>query len=711
MKMKYLYHISLLALIGLIFTACATIQVEPRKYFILEYKSVHEDPELFSRTPHNFTIRVLDAEVNGTYNRRQLVIRTSENQIMYDNENLWADRLPQSLSNLMHQRISVYNIYSRVTRSYQQQAKYEIATSVNALEFLNYGSVYGARLNIEMLLRRVSDNQVVFQHASDRNKQLHSDDVEMFVQTINDLLMEETDIFLKALNRYIDRIESGAVYEGRDFFTSRRFVADSLRTVYRLELEEIEEGENINFMGRLFVPSLTDPEYEPLFSIEDSNENYIGSYPMGSDVYLIPGLYHVHLGNGTIGQKVVEKVEVFSRYKTLLEPNVGWLTINIIDNSRNQIDQRYELHNLSNAESYGFGYGIKEGVGQQLETWILKPGHYKIVLNGMPFNTFFDFATVEVKKGELEQFTIVVDESTKRLIGAGRMFHEDMDAIRGRLKVSIFNHFNATFNSRNETAKNVNTSSLTAIEQLDSQLVYDSPPYHYTLKNLIEIGVSKESDTDFRISSDKFDLKNTFVYFFFKNLGLYARADLSTHMFDEYNQTKERKNYKRIDRNGNETTEYTNKFKTKNAFFPVVLKEGVGINYRVLNKNRANLNLRAGLGFRQDLNSNVFGFEKTDSGYDIYRELDDISQRGTEFSANGNFQIFRDLNYTTNADLLIPFHKDDTEIFEWENIINLRMFKYMSWDYRLNLSYNKNIRDYILVDHALFLRLTYIFVN
>ena len=696
-----------LALITL-FSACAQIKVEPRKYFILEYKAIHEDASLFAKTPHNFSVRVVDSEISSTYNRRQIVVKASENQIIYDYDNLWADRLPNAISNLIHQRVNRYNIFNRVVRDYQQPVKYEIVPKINAFEYLNYGSLYGARLNIELHLRRSSDNIVVFQHNADRNKQIFTDDVEMFVQTINDLIMEETDIFLKALNLKINQIEKGGEFSATALYTSRDFFSDTLRVAYRLEREEEQQ---IVFMGRLFVPSKTDSDYEPSYIIEDLDENYLGSYRMGTDVLLNPGKYNVFLGNGTIGQKVKEEVEIFARYKTVLEPNIGWLTINIIDDNRNQVDQRYELFDLFSTESYGFGYGIKEGVGQQLETWVLKPGLYKVVLNGMPFNTYSDFVTVEVKKGDLEQLTIVVNETTNRMIGAGRMLQEDLEQGSGRLRVSVLNHLNANFNSKNDIEKNKNNFSLTVIEQLDTKMVFDAYPYHYTLKNLIELGVSKDSDTDLKISSDKFDLKNTLVYYFYKNIGLYARADLNTHLFDEYIHTKDSKYYKKIDKNGNIETEFTDKFQTKKALFPLVLKEGAGLNYRVVNRNRANLNFRAGLGFRQDYNNNSYSFEKTENGIDVYREMDSLTQKGTEFSANGNFQILRDLNYTTNADLLIPFDKNESETFEWENILNLRMFKYISWDYRLNISYNKNVRDYVMVDHSLFLRFTYIFIR
>jgi len=719
-RMQIIGQYCLLFFLLLIITACSTIRIEPRKYYILEYKNAKESEDLFRRIPHPFSARVNDAEISGTYNRRQIVIRLSENQIVYDIDNLWADRLPIAIANLVHERIGKYNFFNRLVRDFQQRARYEIITYVNALEFIDNGNTFGTRLNVEFQLRRTSDNLMVFQHKADRNRLMPSKDIEYFVQTVNDLLMEETDMFLRSLNFNIDNIEQGVEFNGRNFFTSQEFLADSLNANYRLILAE---EEFVLIKGRLFIPVKTDSDHEPLFSVEDEDNNYVGSYEMGTEVYLDAGVYFVYIGNGTISQQVVEKIEILPRYKTVLNPDVGWLTIDVIDENRNQIDHRYELFDLSSAESYGFGYGVKEGVGQQLDTWVIKPGFYKIVLNGEPFNTFRDFATVEVKKGELVQFTIVIDEETKHLMGAGRSFFDEYGRQSRRLKMSVMNHLNANLNSKNETEKNKNSTTITVIEQLDSKMVYDSNPYHYTLKNLIEIGITKETESDLKISNDKFDLKNTFIYYFLQNIGTYARADLNSHMFPTYIYTQETKTYLRIDKTGLDSVYVnTDKFRVRNAYYPLILKQGAGINYRVLNKNRSSLNFRVGLGFRQDINNRVYSAEKKSGtseeddieksrAVEVYRELDSIYQEGIEFSINGNFQILRNLNYSMIGDILQPFNKDMTDTYEMENIFNLRMFKYISLDYRLNLSYNKNVREYLYLDHSLYLKFTYIFLR
>jgi len=686
---------------------CSTVVIQPRRYFVLDYKGINEDKSLFSTRPYPYTIRILDSNISGTYNRRQIVLRTSENQIIFNQDHLWADRLPNAIPNLIQQRIARYNIFQAVSRDIQQQARYEILTLITGLEHLQFGDKYGTRLKMEFLLRRTSDNQTILRHTVDRTKSMPTKDFDHFVQNLHDLLMEETDMFLRAFIYHRRSFENVQDITDEIVFNSEEYL-ETYKTA-NINLEYLEE-EQIGLLGRLIIPSKTEPDREPHYTIEDLEGNFVGSYEMGEEVYLLPGKYQVFIGNGTMGQKVVTEVEVYPSYKTVLEPDVGWITIDIIDDLRNQIDLSYELYNLENAESIGFGFGVREGSAQLLDSWILKPGLYKIILRGEPYNTVRNFATVEVKKGELVEFTIVVDEENN-LIGAGQLFERNFLQNKGKINISIMNHLNGNVNSINNQEKNKNQWSTTLTNQLDTKVTYDAAPYYYNLKNIIEVGVFRDTNTKLKINTDRFDLKNTFIYFFIKNLGLYGRADINTHLFEEYVHTNTKKDYLRINKKGQETEEKTDLFIVKEPFFPLVMKQGVGINYRVLNKNRANLNLRTGLGLRQDLNRNVYIFERSDPYYDVYREVKSVNQNGIEFSLNGNFQILRDLNYTTNADILLPSGKNSSKIYEWENIFNLRMIKYISWDYRLYIEFNKQNRTYALIDHSLFLRFTYIFLK
>ena len=247
--------------------------------------------------------------------------------------------------------------------------------------------------------------------------------------------------------------------------------------------------------------------------------------------------------------------------------------------------------------------------------------------------------------------------------------------------------------------------------QLDNRLVYDNFPIHYTLKNLTELGTTKNPDIDFRITSDEMDLKNTLIYYFWEKLGLYARLDMNSHFFKENDYRTDKFNFIKKDVSGKiiDHGENVDKVEIKSYFFPLVLKEGLGINFRVLSLAKASLYLRAGFGMRQDINNDVFNYSHTDSlNYRVYLEEESVYKEGTEISVVGNFQLPFNLSYSTNADFLFPFEKGEKNSMEWENVFNIKLFKYISLDYKIKLR-NKQVEDdYIISEHTLFLRVTYI---
>jgi len=246
---------------------------------------------------------------------------------------------------------------------------------------------------------------------------------------------------------------------------------------------------------------------------------------------------------------------------------------------------------------------------------------------------------------------------------------------------------------------------------LDNRLIYDNFPIHYSLKNLTELGTTKYPDSDFRISSDDMDLKNTFIYYFWEKLGLYARVDMNSHFFKENYYSSDKFDFIKQDAGGNmvEQGQNVDEVEIKSHFFPLVLKEGLGINLRLLSHAKASLYLRTGFGMRQDINNDVFNYSHTDSlNNRVYLEEESVYKEGTEISVVGNFQLPLNLNYSTNADFLFPFEKGEKNSMEWENVFNMKLFKYISLDYKIKLR-NKQVEDdYIISEHTLFLRVTYI---
>jgi hypothetical protein len=200
-----------------------------------------------------------------------------------------------------------------------------------------------------------------------------------------------------------------------------------------------------------------------------------------------------------------------------------------------------------------------------------------------------------------------------------------------------------------------------------------------------------------------------------KNIGFYGRADANTHFFEEKYYASDIFNYKKIDENGQlvEMGQNVEEVVIKDRFYPITLKEGLGLNWRLLNQPKAQINLRTGFGMRQEFNKEVYSLTGTEVEnnveYKIFSRVEDVYKNGTEISLVANFKLPYDITYNTNFDYLLPFDKHKDYSMEWENLFNLKLLKYVSIDYRLKLENRKqeNSDTYISADHSLFLRLTY----
>jgi len=687
---------------------CSVGELVSPNYYILEYYQHSEKEELRQETPLDLSVYVYDTKIPKTYNKNQIVIRHFGPRITYSDYDLWGVKLSKTIPELISKRLNSYNIFKRTQREIlTTRADFEIITNLNNIELYKSEAVQQARLNIDFIFRKSEQPDILVKHSVNIEKALLFDDVDTFVQTINDMFLNETDNFIRKIILY-SVMDAEAVLPA--IITEE--VAEQL--IFEIsEEEEISGGK-----GLLLLPAITRTDNEPHYKIIDKY-GYEQSGQMGTAIPLLDGIYSIKYGSGKANQLMSQdNIKVVPRYKTIIEPDWGCLIVDIMDENRNFTKVRYEIFDLKDGESFGSEFPAEVEVGEQERVWVLRPGLYKITVNNEPFNTYRDFTTVYVEKGKVQKLTIVMktdeEDNPTNMAGAGVLEESFLEASLANLKFSSAIHGNVNVNSSNEVDKDNPETTITLNTQLENYLIYDRDPIHYTMKNLIEVGISKTTDTDFRLAADEFDLKNTLIYYFIKDVGFYSRFDVNSHFFPEKSYSSEKFFYTKIDKdNVVADSVYSDEIEIKSSLFPLVLKEGIGINYRILNFSRANLSLRAGFGIRQDINNDFYDLTNTATIDNIehrtYTERESESTTGTEVSVVGSFQLPFNLTYSTNADFLFPFSKDDDYTMEWENVINLKLFKYISLDYKLMLE-NKIPEtgdEYIVDKHSLFLRVTY----
>jgi len=704
--------IIVLSFLILIFFGCMGRRVTPSNYFILEYYDHSEKDELRLDESFDQSVYIEDTKVPRTYNRKQIVVRHFGPRITYSENNLWGIKLSKIIPNLIKKRFDNYNIFKNTQRElFASEPNYVIDTNINNIEMYVSETLYQARLNIDFSYGKRNNEKPLIIHSANIEKVMLKQDFDTFAQTINEIILDEIDKFAAKINIY-------NIHGPQALITPDNIPVEiDSRLIEILDSEEDTSGK-----GLLLVPAITRTENEPYYKVFDKY-GYERSTRIGEAIPLMEGIYSIEYGSGNKDQRMIQKnIEIHPRYKTIVEPDWGCLIVEIIDKNRNFAKVIYEIFDLESGESFGNEFPAEVELGEQETVWILKPGHYKITINNEPFNTYTDFTTVLIEKGRVQKLTIVMETDEEgnptNMAGAGILEESFLTASLEPLKFSSAIHINGNLNSDNELDEDKHEVTITMNSQLENYLIYDKEPYYYSMKNLIELGVSKKTYTGFRLDVDEFDLKNTGVYYLVKDFGLYGRFDFNSHLFDKTLYSSEDFYYQKYAENGETLGDsvYSDKIKTQSSFFPIELKEGLGINYRILNLPRANLSFRAGFGLRQFVNDDVYVCDDSETYIDTsniehrrYYELASTNTRGTELSLVGNFQLPFNLTYASDADFYFPFDKDDDYIFEWENSFNLNLFKHISLDYKFNLekmSKDSGI-DYLVKEHSLFLRVTY----
>lgn len=701
---KYFIFISI---VTILLIGCSAGELITKNYYILEYYAHNEKDLLRQETPINASALILDADIPRSYSRKQIVIRHIGQRITYSNNELWGIDVSKIMSDLLSLRLNSYNVFKRTQREYwDKRPEYEILTQLHNIELNQSSRISTARLNITFILKKSGSEKQLAVYNKDTERSIHSNDIDDYVQTINEIFLEEADNFIQKILVQQGKIAAQKITE-----------EDQSESLEEMQFEIYNDESISEGNGLLLLPDLTQTGYDSYYRIVDRH-GYEQYARVGEAFPLMSGEYTIYYGSGDETQQMKkENVKIIPRYKQIVEPDWGCLIVDIIDENRNFVKVRYEIFDLETGESYGSEFPAEEEVGEQQKVWMLKPGLYKITVNSEPFSTYQNFTTVKVEKNKARMLTVVMslddDGNPEQMVGAGILGENFLEASQEKLRLNSAIHGNLNFNSDNETDKNVQEYTLNLNGQLENLLIYNLDPFHYSMRNLVKVGVSKETDRNFLLSADEFDLKNTLIYYFLENLGLYIRADVNTHFFSEKYIAEE--NFWAIKKNtlnNVKDSTLTNEFRTKPNFLPLIMKEGMGINFRLLNRSKASLSLRSGLGFRQEFRTDTFNKEEssfTDSinvEHLTFKEQENLITTGTEFSLIGDFELPLGLSYSINADLLLPFAEDEDYSIEWENVFNLKLFKYISLDYKLNLE-NQADKDYFITNHSLYLRITY----
>ena len=440
--------------------------------------------------------------------------------------------------------------------------------------------------------------------------------------------------------------------------------------------------------GAVFCPSMTVPDNEPMYGVL-SEEGIEQDSQMGSRIVLAPGIYTVVYGSGTLDQMIKKKVRVVEGATTLIKPDWSGLVIEVINESRTDIREYYELFSLSTGISYGIGQGVEEGLDEEIRTWILSPGLYKIVKPGDNINAVINFGTILLTPGELVRAHLVLDSKTGNFLGFGRMA-DVRQAIRKARKWRTSSELsgNALLNYIPSSESGAESdANFTSTVQWLTDARYESGRNIGLVWSNLEEGLSMQRNREIHKYIDKAELKLTYIFRLSNFFSPYVRFAGETRFFPTHQWFEEPSDYVRVDSKGDtlEVVKGKTKIKLGGSFSPIYLKQGFGITSTLIKSLPANFNLRTGYGARQTYGRNGYIFN-TDTNELLPIEKTNIT--GVEFLFLGDIRLGRYILFYTEFDVLMPESKRDTWVYDSENRLRFNLtsnvsllLKFEFWKY------------------------------
>jgi len=200
MKKNILFSVFILIFL----TTCASRRVFTTNYYILEYTQHSENKDIRQDKPFNYSVIVYDTDIAKTYERSKIVLRHFGPKITYSDYDIWGSKLSSTIPDLFAKRLTYNNIFTQVQRTFlDERPDYEISTKINNIEFLQSLLANEVHLNMDIFLTKAGNDEYLVKHSAKRVKIINNDKIEDFVQTINDIILEEANIFsIKIQNHF-----------------------------------------------------------------------------------------------------------------------------------------------------------------------------------------------------------------------------------------------------------------------------------------------------------------------------------------------------------------------------------------------------------------------------------------------------------------------------------------------------------------------------
>lgn len=462
--------------------------------------------------------------------------------------------------------------------------------------------------------------------------------------------------------------------------------------------------------GAIFVPAMTNPLDEPPVAVLQGGTK-IAEGTTGVRIVLSPGTYEIRVGSGAVTQQAVVQASVREANTTVIPVSWAGLQVHVVDEQYVSLRGTYELIRVADREYMGIGFGTDEQAGEPVSTWVLRAGLYKVVRVGDNYRARRDFATVRLVEGKLTHFLLVLNKDTGALAGAGEVPEEDLF----RPQAGFFGSFvfggDLSFNSRKDVIGQVDGLAFALRAFIDSRMSIEILGSPLVLQLQVEQGQTKGPNLPWVKTNDRVRLDALYVYRLYPWLGPYVRLGAETNIVPSDQEFQDPVRFTKIDSEGQTVqdcrtaTAAPSTFRLSPSFGLTTLREGAGINVRVLKTLFAETTLRTGVGARHRWARDLY--VETESGLagcTAFKEVASSNLVGVEATALALVRPTRFLLVNVQIDTLVPFTGFEETVLEIEGSVALKLTSYLSLNYVARFVRDRALAEKDLLQQDVLLR-------
>ncbi|PKN57633.1 MAG: hypothetical protein CVU56_09850 [Deltaproteobacteria bacterium HGW-Deltaproteobacteria-14] len=460
----------------------------------------------------------------------------------------------------------------------------------------------------------------------------------------------------------------------------------------------------------LFVPAMTDPSSEPALLLRRTGETREAR--SGAWVVVAPGAWELLVGTGAPATRTRVTVELAEREYRVIEPTWAGLRVEVLNERSTAFRGAYEVLRLPERIYVGRGLGAKVSDGETVDTWLVPPGLYLVLSAGESYQARRNFATVLLRKGELVRWTLVLDEDSGDVLGAGQL-EVEAQATTADDPWSFDLVFGGSvgFARTDAVLGKSDGMSLDLAGFIESVNRYQADNHLVYLRLYLEEEGSVDlPDDPYLRATDELRLESLYMYRVVGWFGPYVRFAAAASLVPGVEELDEEREVVRLDEAGDERArEPPTKFaEVSPAFAPIELRFGTGGRFDVAPVHWFELNSRVGIGGRQ-----LFALglhrpaDRPDTPAFELQRVADVTQVGVELSLVARLNVTRYAQLDLEVDLLEPFDDPTHPVIDLRAGLAIRLASFASLSYTLRVIDDVTISEVTQLDQSVLLRFSW----